>query len=612
MLMAVWSNDRTVASRACALGASTASATTTAPRNDTSSPHLSPASLGTPKFPNSTLAFLNVQDRPAPLSDIVDGPLPSGRHSLTRDAVLASQRGRLLDAMAEAVAEHSYGATTIAHVVSHAGVSRKTFYEHFRDKEHCFLAMYDTGIAFVRRPARRRRSRRRPIRATGWSRGCARSSPCWPTSRPSAARSCSRSTRSARSAWPSGAPCCRCSRAATSRSTARRASRTRRSSRWRATSRSASWARYWSSWPAAWRRAARPSCPSSPTPLSDFVVRNVLARPVTLAEPRACRPPPPGSRFPPSRTSTSSCARRSAASSPNELRPHVGEWEDAEWFPNEVFTRMAELGYLGLKYPEEYGGQGGDYVHDAVLAEELTGAGSGGLSAGIGAHIGIATPPIWKFGTEDQKQRFLAPAIRGERIAALGITEPGAGSDVAGIRTFARKVDGGYVVNGSKTFITNGVRADFVVTAVKTTEDGGHQGLSFLLLEKEMEGYSVSQEAREARLARLRHRRARLRRRVRPRREPARRGEQGLLPDHGQLPVGAAGDGAGGGRLDGADGRAHASPTRASGPRSASRSASTRRSATRSPRWPSSTRRRGRSPTTRCDCSRPARTRSAR
>ncbi len=177
-----------------------------------------------------------------------------------------------------------------------------------------------------------------------------------------------------------------------------------------------------------------------------------------------------------------------------ELRPHVNEWEDAEWFPNEVFTRMAELGYLGLKYPEQYGGQGGDYVHDAVLTEELTGAGSGGLSAGIGAHIGIATPPIWKFGTEDQKQRFLVPAIRGERIAALGITEPGAGSDVAGIRTFARKVDGGYVVNGSKTFITNGVRADFVVTAVKTTEDGGHQGLSFLLIEKGMEGYSVSKK----------------------------------------------------------------------------------------------------------------------
>jgi acyl-CoA dehydrogenase len=177
-----------------------------------------------------------------------------------------------------------------------------------------------------------------------------------------------------------------------------------------------------------------------------------------------------------------------------ELRPHAMEWEDARWFPNEVFTRMAELGFLGLKYPEEYGGQGGDYVHDAVLSEELARAGSGGLSAGIGAHVGIATPPVFKFGTEDQKQRFLVPAIRGEKIAALGITEPGAGSDVAGLRTVARKVDGGYLVNGSKTFITNGVRADFVVTAVKTTEEGGHQGLSFLLVEKGMEGFSVSKK----------------------------------------------------------------------------------------------------------------------
>jgi acyl-CoA dehydrogenase len=177
-----------------------------------------------------------------------------------------------------------------------------------------------------------------------------------------------------------------------------------------------------------------------------------------------------------------------------ELRPHASEWEAAEWFPNEVFHRMAELGLLGLKYPVEYGGRGGDYLDDAILSEELGRCGSGGLAAGIGAHIGIATPPIWKFGTDDQKERFLAPAIRGERIAALGITEPGAGSDVAGIRTFARRVDGGYVVNGSKTFITNGVRADFVVTAVKTTEEGGHRGLSFLIIEREMDGFETSKK----------------------------------------------------------------------------------------------------------------------
>jgi acyl-CoA dehydrogenase len=177
-----------------------------------------------------------------------------------------------------------------------------------------------------------------------------------------------------------------------------------------------------------------------------------------------------------------------------ELRPHAREWEAAGWFPNDVFARMAEAGYLGLKYPKEYGGRGGDHVDDAVLAEELSRCGSGGVAAGIGAHIGIATPPIWRFGTDDQKRRFLAPAIAGEKIGALGITEPGAGSDVAGIRTLASRVDGGYLVNGSKTFITNGVRADFVVTAVKTTAEGGHHGLSFLLIEKGMEGFSVSRK----------------------------------------------------------------------------------------------------------------------
>jgi acyl-CoA dehydrogenase len=177
-----------------------------------------------------------------------------------------------------------------------------------------------------------------------------------------------------------------------------------------------------------------------------------------------------------------------------ELAPHAREWEDDKWFPNSVFERLAELGWLGLKYPEEYGGEGGDYLHDAVFTEELSRCGSGGLAAGIGAHIGIATPPIWKFGTEDQKQRFLAPAIRAEKIAALGITEPDAGSDVANIRTLARKADGGYVVNGAKTFITNGVRADFVVTAVKTTDEGGHHGISFLVIEKGMEGFSVSRK----------------------------------------------------------------------------------------------------------------------
>ena len=178
-----------------------------------------------------------------------------------------------------------------------------------------------------------------------------------------------------------------------------------------------------------------------------------------------------------------------------EIVPHVDEWERAGEFPRELYLRAGELGFLGLKYPVELGGQGGDYVHDAVWAEELAAAGAAaGVGSGLGAQTGIATPPIFRFGTPDQHERFLRPAIRGELIGALGITEPGAGSDVASIRTHAKRVDGGYVVNGSKTFITNGVRADFLVCAVKTTTEGGHRGLSFLILEREMPGYEVTRK----------------------------------------------------------------------------------------------------------------------
>jgi acyl-CoA dehydrogenase len=170
-----------------------------------------------------------------------------------------------------------------------------------------------------------------------------------------------------------------------------------------------------------------------------------------------------------------------------ELAPHAQAWEDECWFPDEVFAKLAAQGLLGLKYPEQYGGQGGDYLHEAVLIEELARTGSGGTAAGIGAHINIATPPIWKFGTEEQKQRYLVPAIRGERIGALGITEPGAGSDVAALATRAERVDGGFLVNGEKTYITNGVRAHFIVTAVKTKNEGPptrHHDISFLIVDR--------------------------------------------------------------------------------------------------------------------------------
>jgi acyl-CoA dehydrogenase len=167
-----------------------------------------------------------------------------------------------------------------------------------------------------------------------------------------------------------------------------------------------------------------------------------------------------------------------------ELRPHAKEWEDARWFPNELFGKLAEAGWLGLRFPAEYGGAD-DPVAAAVWCEELPRCGSGGVASGLGAHTSIALPPIWHFGTDEQKERWLRPGLRGELIAALAITEPDAGSDVAGIRTRAVREDGGWRVNGSKMFITGGVRADILVAAVKTTAEGGHGGMSFLVIERQ-------------------------------------------------------------------------------------------------------------------------------
>jgi len=179
----------------------------------------------------------------------------------------------------------------------------------------------------------------------------------------------------------------------------------------------------------------------------------------------------------------------------NEIAPHVEEWEAAREFPRELYSRCAELGFLGLKFPEELGGQGGTHLHDAIWVEELArSGGSGGVAAGLNAHTSIAMPPIFNFGTEEQKLRWLVPGIAGEKIGALGITEPGAGSDVASLATTARRQGDAYVVNGAKTFITNGVRADFLVCACKTSEAGGHGGISFLVLEREMPGYEVSRK----------------------------------------------------------------------------------------------------------------------
>jgi alkylation response protein AidB-like acyl-CoA dehydrogenase len=177
-----------------------------------------------------------------------------------------------------------------------------------------------------------------------------------------------------------------------------------------------------------------------------------------------------------------------------ELRPHADEWEEEGYFPDWVFKRMGELGYLGLHYPEEYGGGGGDYFTNIVLVEELARCGTDGINTGVAVQIGMATPPILAFGTEEQKQKYLVPAIKGEKIACLGITEPGAGSDVASVSTFAEKVSGGWRVNGNKIFITNGYRADFMTLLARTEKTKGYKGMSLFLVDRDTPGYVVSRK----------------------------------------------------------------------------------------------------------------------
>jgi len=170
-----------------------------------------------------------------------------------------------------------------------------------------------------------------------------------------------------------------------------------------------------------------------------------------------------------------------------ELAPHAEEWEETT-FPDSVFHRMGELGFLGLHVPEEYGGQGGDYFSSLVLAEEMGGSLSGGLTMGVAVHTDMAMPPILKFGTEEQKQEWVVPAVAGQKILCLGITEPDAGSDVAGIKTRAVKDGDEYVINGSKTYITNGHRADVIVLVTKTDPDAGYDGFTLFLVPMDAPG----------------------------------------------------------------------------------------------------------------------------
>src|SRR5579859_6477291 len=176
-----------------------------------------------------------------------------------------------------------------------------------------------------------------------------------------------------------------------------------------------------------------------------------------------------------------------------ELAPHALEWDEAGIFPREVFTGMAGIGALGINYPEEVGGAGGDYWYVVVLAEELVHSRNAGVNMALLVQSQMATPIINELGTAEQKKEFLVPALAGEKIAALGISEPDAGSDVANLKTTARRVGDDYVVNGAKMWITNGTRADFITLAVRTGAPG-YGGISLLTFPTDVKGYSVSKK----------------------------------------------------------------------------------------------------------------------
>jgi acyl-CoA dehydrogenase len=171
-----------------------------------------------------------------------------------------------------------------------------------------------------------------------------------------------------------------------------------------------------------------------------------------------------------------------------EITPFVTEWDEAGGFPRALYRQAAAIGLLGLNYPEEYGGTPADVFYSLLASDELARAGSGGVLASLLSHT-IAAPPILAAGSREMKARVLPPILAGERIAALAITEPAAGSDVAGITTTAVREGDGFVVNGEKTFITSGMRADFLTVAVRTRPaDKGAGGVSLLLIEGDTPG----------------------------------------------------------------------------------------------------------------------------
>ena len=224
-----------------------------------------------------------------------------------------------------------------------------------------------------------------------------------------------------------------------------------------------------------------------------------------------------------------------------EINPFVDEWEKDDIFPaHELFKKLGDLGFLGLNKPVEFGGQGLDYSYALMMAEELGAITCGGVPMAIGVQTDMATPALARFGSDEVRREFLAPAIAGDAVACIGVSEPGAGSDVASIKTNARSDGDDYVINGGKMWITNGVQADWICLLANTSDGPGPSQQVADLRADEKQGRAGRAQARQDGHALVRHRADLLRQCPGAEAQPHRRGGQGLhLPD-GAVPGGAA------------------------------------------------------------------------
>jgi len=179
----------------------------------------------------------------------------------------------------------------------------------------------------------------------------------------------------------------------------------------------------------------------------------------------------------------------------NEINPHVDEWEDAGIFPaHELFKKLGNLGFLGLNKPVEYGGQGLDYSYALMMAEELGAIRCGGVPMAIGVQTDMATPALAKYGSDEVRREFLAPSISGDMVACIGVSEPGAGSDVASIKTNARSNGDDYVINGGKLWITNGTQADWICLLANTSDGPVHRNKSLICVPMKSKGVTVARK----------------------------------------------------------------------------------------------------------------------